>query len=205
MPKIEDIDKAVEMKNVILHALRQAKYLEKRLEQTFDYVDPILENYKKNSSLVAKEIILQACIQIEAVAKTYYKLFYKKCNRFNFKMWCKAFPQNSDEDIRLQSIRINFEPIRTILLPKPYGVTIFPWKHEPDKNPTWWSQGYNIIKHGDSTNMNVCTYENALLSITGLYAMIVLTKDFGGVKQLQSNEFTPKYFGGTSLLGIFKY
>lgn len=199
MVALKDVEKSVKMKNVILHALRQAKYIEKRLEETFYYIDPTIENYKNTTSIACKEIILQACIQIEALAKEYYCLYVKVVNRFSMELWGKEYSNNSNEDKFLQSICIDFVPVKALLLPKPYEISIRPWQHEDKKAPIWWVKGYNTIKHGDNTTLSACTYENAMLSLAGLYAMIIFTTLFSDIKQLSLAEFKPKYFSNKLL------
>jgi hypothetical protein len=58
-----------------------------------------------------------------------------------------------------------------VSLPR-YGLVIQPWKEWSVNNPSWWTS-YNNVKHYRDTHFKEANLENALLSIGGLFTLVL--------------------------------
>lgn len=201
----------VNINETVYFALRTAKFLENKLKSSFEYVEPVFENYT-SYSLLSREIILQSCIQIEAVAKEFLEVYLQETKRFS---WKNFFSVVTDiNDVQLQNICINFLPLKSAPNSDYMGICLKPWilkngkRFEKDKlvMPKWWNieGGYNRIKHKGNKDISFCTYQNAIISLAGLYAIIIFAKEYTGAKISVDSSFEPELFGGTRIKFLFK-
>lgn len=208
--KVTSTDR-VKISETIYFALRTAKFLENKLGKSFEYIEPIFDNYT-SYSLLSREIILQSCIQIEALANDLFEIFKNDNKKFN---WKNFFEIVADEDdTYLQNIRVNFVPLKEVPIHEYLGTCLFPWKLEDGERfqeqklimPEWWNieGGYNRIKHKGNKDISFCTYQKAVLSLSGLYAMIIFAKEYTGANANSDSSFVPDYFIGTRINSLFK-
>lgn len=201
----------VKISETIYFALRTAKFLENKLGESFEYIEPIFENYT-SYSLLSREIILQSCIQIEALANDFFDIFKNKDEKFSWKNFFIIVA--GVDDTYLQNIRVNFVPLKKVPIYEYLGMCLIPWKLEDGKRfqgkklimPEWWNVdgGYNRIKHKGNKDISFCTYQKAVLSLSGLYAMIIFAKEYTGANANSDSSFVPDYFEGTRINSLFE-
>lgn len=178
----------------LLTALRQAKRLDKRLLEALYYVDA-KKMLSDVYSLCSREIIIEACICIEAVAVEYARLLNQPCDKGNFgKEFGKLIISNG-WDLKLQKTAVIFRPLLEY-----EDIIIFPWEHEKKAMPAWWNTGYNTIKHNGNCDLSNCSYETAVNALAGLYALIGFIafnskfKRIGILNQNVRDEYLPIAF-----------
>lgn len=156
--------------------------LEDDFLKTLDFVE-FHENNYKTFSIRYRSIILQACTEIESIAKQLYK-GSEKYNLFNFIKW--NYKEREGEC--LSSIEISL-PL--------FNDKFFPWKGRLSENvhmPHFWS-AYNDIKH--ERKIESATLENTRDSIGALFSLLLIrySKDHSnGFSQKFSSINFPKAF-----------
>lgn len=189
----------------LMQALRVASILENRLSMSFQYIEPTESNYN-TYSLESRSIIVEACIQIEAIAQRFYHLTTSKAENFSWKNFYK-YIQNTDTTkiygssetsssiLYLTNSHILFKPFKSIMLFEYEPIYLYPWQEAKEKKmPSWWRDGYNKIKHDGNVDFSFCTYNKAIEAIAGLYLMIAFISFEIQYPLAENIEFKPKFF-----------
>ncbi|MDR1071186.1 MAG: hypothetical protein LBL21_00910 [Rickettsiales bacterium] len=198
-------DGASKLAECFYFCLKNAKFLENRLAATFDYIEPDGANYGAYSQ-TSREIILQACIQIEVLAKNLLDVFclegegkagFPKLKPKD-SVWKKLFTlcSQKSKDILYGAIGVDFVPYKNKAPRKCDGNFSFvPWKlNEGLLMPDWWII-YNGIKHDGGNDLAQFTYMTAVKSLGGLYAFIAFAKSTAGAGRLAYDpSFVSEYF-----------
>ncbi len=143
--------------------IRQLNMLVRRLESTFDVVEPN-KNHKSVYGLEYREIILLAATEVE---NHWVKLL--KSNGFN-KEKC-----NTKDYIRLKEF-IYFNNTFELQNYNDYD-SIHPFINWNESQPTGslkWYDSYNKIKHNREENINLATLDNAIQSICALINLLMI-------------------------------
>lgn len=185
--------------------LKNAKFLENRLVSTFDCVEPDGTNYGAYSQ-ISREIILQACIQIEVLAKNLLDIFcLDGAEKTGFpkmkpkdSVWKKLFMICSQEskNTLCELISISFIPYKNKFAKKCDDMFSFvPWKlNDGEIMPAWWMI-YNGIKHDSVNDMAPFSYMTAVKALGGLYAFIAFAKSAADAGRISYDpSFVSEYF-----------
>lgn len=149
--------------------------LESDLEATFRYVEPAGPNLKTYSIEFAR-LILSACSEIDVVCKV---------------LCANANPADQSRNIdEYRSVLIakypKFPPL-VIHVPR-FSIQVAPWKDwAAGTNPGWWKD-HNLVKHSRHTNFHLADLEHAIVSMAGLYALLMYLYQ----KELYSFRIQPK-------------
>lgn len=167
------------------HYIRAFSLIQNDLFKLFEYVEPCDENLK-TISLRIHELFIRVCIEIEAnFTAILTENNYGKKSNFNIKDDYSLIEFTH----KLSEYKIKF-PVwmgdNNIFTP------FKNWSNFPNKD--WhvlsWYQDYNKVKHDRHQNFNKATFENLLLAISGLIAVL-------------SSQFMNQSFLGNALsLGI---
>lgn len=200
----------------LTQALRIASNLENRLYKSFQYVEPTEDNYQ-TYSLESRAIIVETCIQIEAIAQLFYYCAVNKQKRFSWKDFynyiknidsVSIYGENkktSTAVIFLTNAHVEFHPFKSIRLLEYIPICIEPWKEGiGGEMPSWWREGYNKIKHDGNLDLSFCTYYKAIEAIAGLYAMIAFISNEIKCPLMNEQEFKPKLFYSKDLEECYK-
>ena len=199
----------------LMQALRVASILENRLNTSFQYVEPTESNYN-TYSLESRSIIVEACIQIEAIAQRFYHLTTNKTDKFSWKKFSKYIRSTdtikiygsnettSSSILYLTNSYVLFKPFQSIMLFEYELIHLPPWlEAKEEKMPSWWN-GYNKIKHNGNVDFSFCTYHKAIEAIAGLYLMIAFISFEMQYPLAKNTEFKPKFFYSKELDACFE-
>lgn len=164
-------EKTDKLRYSLLLALRKAKNMEKRLYEAFYYVEPNACLQDNCYSLLARDIIVQSCLEIESMFRNYLSLTSSALTRKeHFVPKFKEFLINFNILEELQKDITHFRPLTEY-----DALILMPWKEcDNNKMPDWWSVGYNGTKHNNERELTQCTYRLAINALAGLYSLIGL-------------------------------
>ena len=132
--------------------------IESDLEATSRFVEFSQKNYATYSIEFAR-ILLSSGSEVDVVAKAL----------------CGIKPNGNRKDINdyRKIITKNYPKFHTfeVSLPR-YGLAIKPWEGWSGNNPSWWTL-YNKVKHQRDIYFEKANLENALLSVGGLFALVL--------------------------------
>lgn len=206
-----------QINGTLTQALRVAFNLEQRLKESFNYVEPVEDNYE-TYSLESRSIVLEACIQIESIAQLFYSLSSNRNERFSWKKlydyiesfdtvttYNSEFPPTSSAILYLANAYVEFLPFKTLILWNYSPIHLMPWKEVRNKKmPSWWNDGYNKIKHDSNLDISFCTYYKAIEAIAGLYVMIAFISSELDCPINRNTEFRPRFFYSRELDNCFQ-
>jgi hypothetical protein len=133
--------------------------IESDLEATSRFVEFSQKNYATYSIEFAR-ILLSCGSEVDVVAKAL-------CQKIDPK---GKYENINDYKTTITSAYGKFSTFE-VLLPR-YGLAIKPWEGWSVNNPSWW-KSYNEVKHQRDTYFEKANLENALLSVGGLFALVL--------------------------------
>lgn len=152
---------------------RQYLSLLNRLEDAFNVIEPV-KTHKDVYGITFREILLLSAMEVEVHWKALLK-------NNGYDMSRKGI--STKDYIKLRDF-IDFGS-ELKLSTYPDFLTLIPFESWDKKNPTTslkWYDDYNKVKHDRSSNINLATLENALLSLAALRTMLSIRYtgfDFG--------------------------
>ncbi len=146
--------------------------MESDLEVASRFVYSSRDNFAAYSTEFAK-ILLSSASEVDVVAKALCR---------------KIHPDKAYENINDYKDAITAKypqlPAIEITLPR-YGLSFKPWETwQNNKNPDWW-KSYNEVKHNRDTFFHKANLENTLLSVAGLFSLVLYYYH----EQLEEPEF----------------
>lgn len=163
-----DKEKTDKLRYSLLLALRKAKNMEKRLYEAFYYVEPNACLQKNCYSLLARDIIVQSCLEIESMFRNYLSVIgFPLKDKEHFVPKFKEFLKREKIIKAFRSEITQFRPLTEY-----NPLNLKPWSSICQKMPDWWSVGYNGTKHNNERELSHCTYRLAINALAGLYSLI---------------------------------
>jgi hypothetical protein len=134
------------------------------IESDLKAISKFVEFSQKNFSAYSIEfarILLSSSSEADVVAKALCRKLDATKNYENI------------NDYR-NTITVSYRKFHTIEVSLPrYGLSIKPWEAwGNNNNPSWW-KSYNEVKHQRDTYFEKACLENALLSVGGLFALVL--------------------------------
>jgi len=134
--------------------------LERDLEATVPFVEPVEDNFSTYSIEFAK-ILLSASSEVDVV-----------CRVLGKEIDPSARPDNINEHRKLILSKYPKFPQLGVLMPR-YGHAFLPWKAwASGGNPDWWSS-YNDVKHKRYRHFPDANLRNGIYSLAGLLSVLV--------------------------------
>lgn len=153
---------AVKTQNASISYWRYFLSIEGDLEKTTRYVEPVQANYKTYSIEFAR-ILISAGSEIDVVSKALCKKIEPDSGK------------NANDNINAYR-RVITHPYRIydkkVTIPR-NKMSFAPWDEwRGEANPGWW-RAYNEVKHDRQMNYKMANLQNALLSVAGLFVLVL--------------------------------
>lgn len=152
--------------------------LESDLETTSRYVEFTQRNFSTYSVEFVK-IFLASAAEAEIIAKTLCRKI-DPTPSYNNMSQCRA------------TITAKYSQFHTIEIKMPrLGLTFEPWKEWGSaRRPIWWD-AYTGVKHDRHANYEKANLENTLLSIAGLFSVLVCDYRYDVIKGIKRSYLEP--------------